>query len=281
MRASVFATVIAGLALTSCMSTSTSPPNSSSTRPATSAASSPTAPLVTTPTTSGHPTASAQLSAYFAAATRVDQRLRAAAAVINGDIGKTHLTVNHATRAAIAAADPTQAARAIPPGLTPGLVLPVMLVQSDLMSRYFALSGFQNATNAVSSGTVVPIGDHWAKYALSCLGNGSTAAAAFVADLTAAKTAATKAPPVQVAAPTSRAAADLAVLVNQLIGRNGGCMSCGGSRETSLPTITWYPKRMAAGFHGHPRPVDGNINGIDFLATYTPTAGWTIMAYAC
>jgi len=38
---------------------------------------------------------------------------------------------------------------------------------------------------------------------------------------------------------------------------------------------------MPAGFHGHPTPVDGNINGIDFLANYTPGTGWDIQAYAC
>lgn len=83
------------------------------------------------------------------------------------------------------------------------------------------------------------------------------------------------------AAPDSRAAADLAILLQNLDGRNSGCMSCGGERETSLPRITWYAIRMPAGFHGHPTPVDGNINGIDFLANYTPGTGWDIQAYAC
>jgi hypothetical protein len=84
-----------------------------------------------------------------------------------------------------------------------------------------------------------------------------------------------------VATPDSRAAADVAVLLQNLKGRNSGYMSCGGERGTSLATITWYATRMPAGFHGHPTPVDGNVNGIDFLATYTSSTGWYIQAFAC
>jgi len=155
-----------------------------------------------------------------------------------------------------------------------------MRVQSDLMSRFYALRGFERA-NLGTGGTVVPLSDQSAQEAMSCLGNGTQAAASFSADLAAARAVAAKAPPVTVAAPDSRAAADLAVLLRNLVGRNSGCMSCGGERETSLPTITWYATRMPAGFHGHPAPVDGNINGIDFLANYTLGTGWDIQAYAC
>ena len=176
--------------------------------------------------------------------------------------------------------DPTAAGHAIPTGLTPDLLLPVMRVQSDLMSRFYALRGFERA-NLGTGGTVVLLSDQWAQEAMSCLGNGTQAAASFSADLAAARAVAAKAPPVTVAAPDSRAAADLAVLLQNLVGRNSGCMSCGGERETSLPTITWYATRMPAGFHGHPAPVDGNINGIDFLANYTLGTGWDIQAYAC
>jgi len=58
-------------------------------------------------------------------------------------------------------------------------------------------------------------------------------------------------------------------------------MSCGGERETSLAKITWYAAHMPTGFHGHPTPVDGNVNGIDFLANYTFASGWIVQAYAC
>ena len=175
---------------------------------------------------------------------------------------------------------PDRSGQAIPAGPTPDLLLPVMLVQSDLMSRFYALRGFERAING-TSGTVVPLSDQLAQDALSCLGNGTQAAASFAADLAVARATAAKAPPVTVAAPDSRTAADLSVLLQNLVGRNSGCMSCGGERETSLPTITWYATRMPAGFHGHPGPVDGNVNGVDFLANYTLGTGWDVQAYAC
>lgn len=231
-------------------------------------------------TTTRPPSAQDNLAAYFAAAAALDERLKAAAVMVNGDIGTTQLTVNRSTTDAIASADPTVAGHAIPPALTPELLLPVMGVQSDLVSRFYALRGYERAFNS-TSGTVVPVSDRWAQEALSCLGNGTQAAASFATDLAAARAAATIAPPVPVAAPDSQVAADLAILLQNLSGRNSGCMNCGGERETSLPTITWYAKRMPAGTHGHPTPVDGNVNGIDFLANYRPGTGWDIQAYAC
>jgi len=38
---------------------------------------------------------------------------------------------------------------------------------------------------------------------------------------------------------------------------------------------------MPAGFHGHLSPVDGNVNGIDFLANYSSATGWDVQPYAC
>ncbi|HZM53866.1 MAG TPA: hypothetical protein VFC03_02445 [Acidimicrobiales bacterium] len=267
--------MLAGLVCMSCTSTPATSPKgsgSSSTTTATTA--------TTTTTTSHPPSALDNLTTYFAAAEGVDQRLKAAAIVVNGDIGVTQLTVNQSTTDVISTADPTAAGNAIPAGLTPDLLLPVMRVQSDLMSRFYALRGFERANNG-TGGTVVPLSDQWAQEAMSCLSNGTQAAASFTADLAAARAVAAKAPPITVAVPDSRAAADLAVLLQSLVGRNSGCMSCGGDRETSLPAITWYATRMPAGFHGHPTPVDGYINGIDFLANYTLGTGWGIQAYAC
>ena len=273
VRRTVVAMVLAALVCVSCTSTPTTSPKSTG-------SSSTTTTISSTTTTSRPPSALDNLTTYFATAERVDQRLKAAAIVVNGDIGATQLTVDQSTTDAISTADPTAAGHAIPTGLTPDLLLPVMRVQSDLMSRFYALRGFERA-NLGTGGTVVLLSDQWAQEAMSCLGNGTQAAASCSADLAAARAVAAKAPPVTVAAPDSRAAADLAVLLQNLVGRNSGCMSCGGERETSLPTITWYATRMPAGFHGHPAPVDGNINGIDFLANYTLGTGWDIQAYAC
>jgi len=273
VRRTVVAMVLAALVCVSCTSTPATSPKSTG-------SSSTTTTISSTTTSSRPPSALDNLTTYFAAAEGVDRRLKAAAIVVNGDIGATQLTVDQSTTDAISTADPTAAGHAIPAGITPDLLLPVMRVQSDLMSRFYALRGFERA-NLGTGGTVVPLSDQSAQEAMSCLGNGTQAAASFSADLAAARAVAAKAPPVTVAAPDSRAAADLAVLLRNLVGRNSGCMSCGGERETSLPTITWYATRMPAGFHGHPAPVDGNINGIDFLANYTLGTGWDIQAYAC
>ncbi|HVC69160.1 MAG TPA: hypothetical protein VNC61_02730 [Acidimicrobiales bacterium] len=147
------------------------------------------------------------------------------------------MTVDERTTNAVTAADPAATARTIPAGLPPHLLLPVMLVQSDLMSRYSALLGFDRAITATSAG-VVSVSDQSAQEALACLSNGTQAAASFGTDLVAARATAANTPPISVAAPDSRAAADLAVLIQNLNGRSSACMSCGRSRETTLATIT-------------------------------------------
>ena len=97
----------------------------------------------TTDPTTRAPSAADDLGPYFAAATQVDQRLKEAAAAINGAIGNTTVTVDQSTLDAIDAANPAAAAKEIPSGLAPSLLLPVMTVQSDLVSRYFSLRGFR------------------------------------------------------------------------------------------------------------------------------------------
>ena len=137
------------------------------------------------------------------------------------------------------AADPASAAAAIPAGLSPELLQLVMLVQSDLESRNVSLVGFQR----VGTGTSVPLTDVDAQRAMSCLSNGAQGAASFGADLAHVRETARSSPPVTVASPDSRDAADVAVLLQFLVGLNLGCASCGGQRYTSLPTIVWYPAR--------------------------------------
>ena len=75
------------------------------------------------------------LTAYFAAAAGIDQNLKAAAAVANGAIGRTQITITQGTLEAIAAADPTPVAGDIPAGLPSEVLLRVLTVQSDLVSR--------------------------------------------------------------------------------------------------------------------------------------------------
>jgi len=119
VRRTVVAMVLAALVCVSCTSTPTTSPKSTG-------SSSTTTTISSTTTTSRPPSALDNLTTYFATAERVDQRLKAAAIVVNGDIGATQLTVDQSTTDAISTADPTAAGHAIPTGLTPDLLLPVM-----------------------------------------------------------------------------------------------------------------------------------------------------------
>jgi hypothetical protein len=82
------------------------------------------------------------LTVYFTAAAGIDQNLKAAAAVANGAIGTTQITITQQTLDTIAASDPTPVAGDIPAGLPSEVLLPVLTVQSDLVSRYYAFRGF-------------------------------------------------------------------------------------------------------------------------------------------
>ena len=150
-----------------------------------STASVPPSTTLATTTTTSVPSAAGDLEHYFAAAAAVDARLKDAAAAINGAIGKTTVTVDQSTLDAIEAANPVAAAKEIPSGLTPSLLLPVLTVQSDLVSRYFSLRGFRlNLANPGQPRTF-SVSDPNVGYARACLGEGASAAGSFAADLAA------------------------------------------------------------------------------------------------
>jgi hypothetical protein len=236
-----------------------------------------TASATTTTTTTSAPSAADDLADYFAAATATDRLLRTGAAAVNGAIGKTQISVEQSTLDAIAAADPTAAAMKIPPGLAPSLLAPVLIVQSDLVSRYYSLRGLRIYLAPGGKPRVVPISDPQVRYALGCLGEGGPAAAAFSTDLARARTAATSAPPVVAVDPASRAAAELAVQLAHNVESNAGSLGCGGKRLTSLVTVTWH----------HTPPVQGetaawvgDVAGVVFDATYKAGQGWTVLFHA-
>jgi hypothetical protein len=117
-----------------------------------------------------------------------------------------------------------------------------------------------------------------ADYLVTCLGNGSKAASSFVADVAAARKAASNAPPVTPVGPSTHASGDLAIWLHHIIEANSGCESCGGSRLTFLPQITWHHVApITAGGNAW----DGDIAGLLFTAGYTPDQGWTVQFNAC
>jgi hypothetical protein len=219
------------------------------------------------------------LTAFFTAAAEIDQELKAAAVDANGAIGTTQITISQSTLDAIATADPTPAARDIPAGLPSDVMLPVLMVQFDLVSRYWAFRGFVQAKpGTVPRANPLPGTLSAADYLLLCLGSGSKAASSFSADVTAARTAASQAPPVVPVDPSSQTAADLAIWLHYIIGSNSGCMECGGSRFTALLPITWHPVApLTPGGNGW----DGDMAGGLFTAHYSPVQGWTVQFNAC
>lgn len=232
-------------------------------------------------TTTTSPSAANDLTAYFADAANVDQRLRVAAVDVNGSIGTSKITITQPTLDAIAAADPTPAAHEISAGLTPDVLLPVLRVQGDLVSRFYAFRGFSITQTPGSIPRSEPLSGGSmpdAHYLLSCLGNGSEAAASFPAHLAAARAAAVAAPPVAPVDPSSHTAAELAVRLQQIIGTNSGCMSCGGARVTTLAPITWH---HVAPLTSGGNAWDGDMGGVLFTAQYTAGQGWTVQFNAC
>jgi hypothetical protein len=262
--------VLSGCASKSSSSSTTAVPRSSSSTTHTTTESS---------TTSTIPSTANDLAAYFTAATELDQRLKAAAASANGAIKTNEITISQSTIDTINAADPSLAAREIPAGLPPGVLLPVLTVQSDLTSRFYAFRGFVNADpGVIPRVNPTPGSLSAADYLLICLGNGSQAASSFPTDMAAARTAASKAPPLVPIDPSSQAAADLAIWLHDISGENSGCMSCGGYRVTALAPITWH---QVAPLTPGGNPWDGDIGGGLFTAHYTVGQGWTVQTNAC
>jgi len=150
----------------------------------------------------------------------------------------------------------------------------VILIQSDLYSRFYAFRGFVMAVAQPGQTEVVPVSDERATYTLDCLKNGSTPARSFPMDLVAARAAAAQVPPVPATDPSSRAAADLAVRLQYVELANSGCMNCGGARFTSLK-VTWHPIDLGGQLW------DGDVDTIPFSAHYTAGSGWAAQIDAC
>ncbi len=267
MRRAFFAVLLAALVGASCTSA-----------PLTSLRNTGSTPTTATSSTTRPPSALDNLTAYFTAVANIDQRLKAAAAVANGNIGATEITVSKATLDIIATADPTPAANDIPAGLPPDVMQPVLRVQRDLLSRFYAFRGFTVLVTEQGEPETILRSDERAAYLMSCLQNGSQPAASFAADLAAAQAAASHAPPVVAVDASSRAAADLALWLHYLVLANSGCMMCGDFRVTAIPAINWH---HVAPLSPGGNSWDGDMAGILFTAQYTAGQGWAVQINAC
>ncbi len=178
-----------------------------------------------------------------------------------------------ATLAAVRALGNTSVASGIPAGLPGGLFRDVLVVYGDLSSRTGAFNGVRLFGN---SGHEMPIGGQDAKNVLRGLHNGAAAAARFDGDLAAVRSLAQQTPPPTVAAPDSRAAAELALRLYSIDKINNCSEEFGGFAPAQLETVIWQP---ASGQHSH--HYQGTIGGGSFHADYSAAHGWQIYINAC
>jgi len=269
--ATIALTLAAGLA--ACGNVKAPGAGGSRPNPATSSSSGSAPPTVARPTTTSAPTQSTpagpsaadQLAGFFSAAGALDSQLRHAAALVNEGVSPTSMTFPSATLAAVSALSANEVARTIPAGLSAGLLRQALLVYSGLESRTTSL----RAVTMYRDDYPLKISSDDGEYVYRCLANGGPAAARFSADLAGLRAAALAAPPVTPAAPDSRAAAELAVRIQDIGLRDSGCMSCGGFVATTLAPVVWTSQS------------GGTINGIRFQVTYHASTGWEAAIWAC
>jgi hypothetical protein len=203
------------------------------------------------------------------ASARTDQSLKAAAEMINGGIGDDTITVDRATIEAIDRGSPFAVATTIPTGLDPTVEQAVLLVYSDLVSRYGAMRG----------GDCVEIGTHpLADLNVDCFVRGHEPSSRTPADVDAAYAAAAAAPGTVTPDPASRESAELPLRIEYINGANLGCGTMGGYLATQAIPVVWVTEDS-----GSPDvpPTDGRVGGIGFTATYDAGSGWTVNLRAC
>jgi hypothetical protein len=224
-------------------------------------------------TSASGPSEAGHLAAFFAASARLDNRLARAAALVNGGIGVTGITLRPETVAALRALDTTPVSRAIPPGLPRHLLRSVLLVYSDLVSRSVSLSRLASYPGTVSKSSQA------GRTMLRCLAKGAPAAARYDGDMAVTRTLAQASPPLASPAPESRAAGGLAVRITAITRQNTCSAQCGGEVFPALPPITWHRRQETS--PGAGTYWNGTLGGLRFLATYRAGHGWNVVIYAC
>lgn len=273
--------VVMALVLTACGTGGapvSTPSASPSTLPSPSASASASASPTASPTVSPSalPSAADALTGFFTAAARADARLRTAARLVNGDIGTTSARFDQRTVDAVRAAEPVAVAKAVPAGLPPALLTRVLQVYSDLAGRAAAFNRVGRTADPVL--LKGPEG----RDLLRCLGNGSALAARYPGDLAAARTLARALPPVTLAGPRSRAAAEVAIRLEALRLAHNGCDSCGGLVTVRQDLLTWMPRQDPGwGVSSRGWTTFGRYDEIPFRARYVRGAGWEVQLLAC
>lgn len=221
-----------------------------------------------TATTVPAPSAYDQLSPFVRAARRLDAKLRHAAELINRYGPPWTAPIPPEVRSAVqdAYTDLNPVGSTIPAGLPTDLLRQSVMVYSELASRTFAIRWFGGEGPPYEG----PIDQ---TMMLRALANGAPAAARFDSDLEALVVAARAAPPVTLAGPQSRKAADVGLLVQWAAMINGGCASTGGAILFNLPTIVWFTRAPADGS-------SGTIGTVAFRARLVDGT-WQLTILAC
>lgn len=213
-------------------------------------------------------TAAEALVPFFAAVDEIDGRLRTAAAAVNAGLSGDTATFDRSTIDTIDAAVPWPAADAIPSGLDPATEQAVLLVYSDLTSRFGALAG----GDCVQAGTVPR-----ESLGADCFVRGHEAKVRMPGDIRAARAAAAASafePP----DPNAPEAAEVLLRIEYINKANLGCGTVGGFIATDPIPVEWASEPSS-----DPTlpPTDGKVNGVRFRATYTESDGWTVDLPAC
>ncbi|WP_420122738.1 hypothetical protein [Nakamurella sp.] len=212
--------------------------------------------------------AAGALLPFFAAVSDIDARLQTAAAAVNAGIGEQEVTIDRSTVDLVEAAAPWPAADAVPAGLDPATEQAVLLVYSDLVSRYGSLNG----DDCLQVGTVPR-----ESLGPDCFLRGHDAKVRLPDDIDAAQAAAA-ASGITPADPDSAAAAEVRLRLMYINKANLGCGTTGGFRATAPLPVVWASEPSS-----DPAlpPTDGTVGGIRFRAEYDPSAGWIVDLLAC
>lgn len=226
--------------------------------------------VVTPPSTTHADSASAAdaVAPFLAAAAVADRNITAAAAAVNASFKGKVVTFDQATMDLVAGAEPSAAGAAIDAGLDPALERALLLVYSDLRSRYAALHG----ESCVWLGTFAldQLDPH-------CFVEGHAAAVRFAGDVAAAEQLAAAAVAPEPVGAGSPAAAEPAVRVGYIDGNNEGCGGHGGFLATAPIDVQWAASPSAVDVGS---PLHGQANGVRFTATYNGD-GWSVRFLAC
>jgi hypothetical protein len=215
-------------------------------------------------------TAARDLDGFLTLARAADQSLTEAAARINASTTATDITYDDRTVGLLTFAAPSSLARSLPPGMPDQLQQAALLVYSDLVSRWAAMSAGPCPHDAGTHPRSQYDENH-------CFVEGAAAAARTDGDIAALDHLAGSTPKFTIPAQDSRPAEELAARANSIDLQNLGCANVGGVVVTELIPIVWQTQPS-----GDDRgDWQGTVGEIPFRGTYDQARGWVIEIRAC